>query len=156
MTHHCVRIIKCSRFSLAHYHIIQPLYINLLPAFLTCWNLWNYFGVNDNSVITVGQTLCKFVHTFLPHIKTFLISIFVIAIWQLHSISKRLGQLLHITNYVSVCLFTLKKYIKHQIMNIYIIIKHCPGVGAFPRPFCVPNSVALASLTLQVGDWAIH
>ena len=40
--------------------------------------------------------------------------------------------------------------------NIYIIIRHCPGVGAFPRPFCVPNSVALASLTLQVGDWAIH
>ena len=39
---------------------------------------------------------------------------------------------------------------------IYIIIRHCPGVGAFPRPFCVPNSVALASLTLQVGDWAIH
>ena len=35
---------------------------------------------------------------------------------------------------------------------IYIIIRHCPGVGAFPRPFCVPNSVALASLTLQVGD----
>ena len=40
--------------------------------------------------------------------------------------------------------------------TIYIIIRHCPGVGAFPRPFCVPNSVALASLTLQVGDWAIH
>ena len=40
--------------------------------------------------------------------------------------------------------------------SIYIIIRHCPGVGAFPRPFCVPNSVALASLTLQVGDWAIH
>ena len=40
--------------------------------------------------------------------------------------------------------------------NIYIIIRHCPGVGAFPRPFCVPNSVALASLTLQVGDSAIH
>ena len=39
---------------------------------------------------------------------------------------------------------------------IYIIIRHCPGVGAFPRPCCVPNSVALASLTLQVGDWAIH
>ena len=39
---------------------------------------------------------------------------------------------------------------------IYIIIRHCSGVGAFPRPFCVPNSVALASLTLQVGDWAIH
>ena len=27
---------------------------------------------------------------------------------------------------------------------IYIIIRHCSGVGAFPRPFCVPNSVALA------------
>ena len=40
--------------------------------------------------------------------------------------------------------------------SIYIIIRHCSGVGAFPRPFCVPNSVALASLTLQVGDWAIH
>ena len=39
---------------------------------------------------------------------------------------------------------------------IYIIIRHCSGVGAFPRPFCVPNSVAFASLTLQVGDWAIH
>ena len=33
---------------------------------------------------------------------------------------------------------------------IYIIIRHCSGVGAFRRPFCVPNSVALASLTLQV------
>ena len=43
-----------------------------------------------------------------------------------------------------------------QQPTIYIIIRHCPGVGAFPRPFCVPNSVALASLTLQVGDWAIH
>ena len=43
-----------------------------------------------------------------------------------------------------------------NLYNIYIIIRHCPGVGAFPRPFCVPNSVALASLTLQVGDWAIH
>ena len=42
------------------------------------------------------------------------------------------------------------------IYIIYIIIRHCLGVGAFPRPFCVPNSVALASLTLQVGDWAIH
>ena len=41
-------------------------------------------------------------------------------------------------------------------ITIYIIIRHCPGVGAFPRPFCVLNSVALASLTLQVGDWAIH
>ena len=45
---------------------------------------------------------------------------------------------------------------KGGILSIYIIIRHCPGVGAFPRPFCVPNSVALASLTLQVGDWAIH
>ena len=44
----------------------------------------------------------------------------------------------------------------HIMSAIYIIIRHCPGVGAFPRPFCVPNSVALASLTLQVGDWAIH
>ena len=43
-----------------------------------------------------------------------------------------------------------------NMVTIYIIIRHCPGVGAFPRPFCVPNSVALASLTLQVGDWAIH
>ena len=34
------------------------------------------------------------------------------------------------------------------IYIIYIIIRHCPGVGAFPRPFCVPNSVALASPTL--------
>ena len=46
--------------------------------------------------------------------------------------------------------------VKRQPVVIYIIIRHCPGVGAFPRPFCVPNSVALASLTLQVGDWAIH
>ena len=44
----------------------------------------------------------------------------------------------------------------NALPSIYIIIRHCPGVGAFPRPFCVPNSVALASLTLQVGDWAIH
>ena len=43
-----------------------------------------------------------------------------------------------------------------QTFIIYIIIRHCSGVGAFPRPFCVPNSVALASRTLQVGDWAIH
>ena len=43
-----------------------------------------------------------------------------------------------------------------HIIGIYIIIRHCSGFGAFPRPFCVPNSVALASLTLQVGDWAIH
>ena len=42
------------------------------------------------------------------------------------------------------------------LKQIYIIIRHCSGVGAFPRPFCVPNSVALASLTIQVGDWAIH
>ena len=46
--------------------------------------------------------------------------------------------------------------VKSCMMTIYIIIRHCPGVGAFPQPFCVPNSVALASLTLQVGDWAIH
>ena len=46
--------------------------------------------------------------------------------------------------------------VQHMQLIIYIIIIHCPGVGAFPRPFCVPNSVALASLTLQVGDWAIH
>ena len=39
---------------------------------------------------------------------------------------------------------------------IYIIIRDCTRVGAFPRAFCVPNSVALASLTLQVVDWAIH
>ena len=43
-----------------------------------------------------------------------------------------------------------------NLIFIYIIIRHCSGVGPFPRPFCVPNSVALASLTLQVGDWAIH
>ena len=43
-----------------------------------------------------------------------------------------------------------------NMIIIYIIIIHCSEVGAFPRPFCVPNSVALASLTLQVGDWAIH
>ena len=49
------------------------------------------------------------------------------------------------------CMQSLK-----QVPNIYIIIRHCSGFGAFPRPFCVPNSVALASLTLQVGDWAIH
>ena len=53
---------------------------------------------------------------------------------------------------------TIEEYLArvHNIVRIYIIIRHCPGVGAFPRPFCVPNSVALASLTLQVGDWAIH
>ena len=39
---------------------------------------------------------------------------------------------------------------KCDVWIIYIIIRHCSGVGAFPRPFCVPNSVALASLTLQV------
>ena len=37
-----------------------------------------------------------------------------------------------------------------------IIIRDCTRVGAFPRAFCVPNSVALASLTLQVVYWAIH
>ena len=41
-------------------------------------------------------------------------------------------------------------------MTIYIIIRDCTRVGAFPRAFCVPNSVALASLTLQVVYWAIH
>ena len=40
--------------------------------------------------------------------------------------------------------------------SIYIIIRDCTRVGAFPRAFCVPNSVALASLTLQVVYWAIH
>ena len=40
--------------------------------------------------------------------------------------------------------------------QIYIIIRDCTRVGAFPRAFCVPNSVALASLTLQVVYWAIH
>ena len=40
--------------------------------------------------------------------------------------------------------------------TIYIIIRDCTRVGAFPRAFCVPNSVALASLTLQVVYWAIH
>ena len=39
---------------------------------------------------------------------------------------------------------------------IYIIIRDCTRVGAFPRAFCVPNSVALTSLTLQVVYWAIH
>ena len=32
------------------------------------------------------------------------------------------------------------EYEKFPILPIYIIIRHCPGVGAFPRPFCVPNS----------------
>ena len=41
-------------------------------------------------------------------------------------------------------------------VTIYIIIRDCTRVGAFPRAFCVPNSVALASLTLQVVYWAIH
>ena len=49
-----------------------------------------------------------------------------------------------------------KSVVSHKLPAIYIIIRHCSGIGAFPRPFCVPNSVALASLTLQVGDWAIH
>ena len=53
--------------------------------------------------------------------------------------------------------FQDKQLIKVTIVsNSCIIIRHCSGVGAFPRPFCVPNSVALASLTLQVGDWVIH
>ena len=42
------------------------------------------------------------------------------------------------------------------VYSIYIIIRDCTRVGAFPRAFCVPNSVALASLTLQVVYWAIH
>ena len=43
-----------------------------------------------------------------------------------------------------------------SLLTIYIIIRDCTRVGAFPRAFCVPNSVALASLTLQVVYWAIH
>ena len=39
---------------------------------------------------------------------------------------------------------------------IYIIIRHCSGVLSLPSAVFVPNSVALASLTLQVGDWAIR
>ena len=39
---------------------------------------------------------------------------------------------------------------------IYLIIRRCARTGAFPGAFCVPNSVALASLTLQVVNWAIH
>ena len=43
-----------------------------------------------------------------------------------------------------------------RLVTIYIIIRDCTRVGAFPPAFCVPNSVALASLTLQVVYWAIH
>ena len=59
---------------------------------------------------------------------------------------------MYVRTYVHTC---VRMYVC-MYASIYIIIRHCPGVGAFPRPFCVPNSVALASLTLQVGDWAIH
>ena len=45
---------------------------------------------------------------------------------------------------------------KQHYATIYIIIRDCTRVGAFPRAFCVPNTVALASLTLQVVYWAIH
>ena len=41
-------------------------------------------------------------------------------------------------------------------LNIYIIIRRCARTGAFPGAFCLPNSVAFASLTLQVVNWAIH
>ena len=37
-----------------------------------------------------------------------------------------------------------------QFDTIYLIIRRCARTGAFPGAFCVPNSVALASLTLQV------
>ena len=40
--------------------------------------------------------------------------------------------------------------------TIYLIIRRCARTGAFPGAFCVPNSVALASLTLEVVNWAIH
>ena len=43
-----------------------------------------------------------------------------------------------------------------HIIIIYLIIRRCARTGAFPGAFCVPNSVALASLTLQVVNWAIH
>ena len=57
------------------------------------------------------------------------------------------------------CKNTMYKQTRHhrnQYHNMYIIIRDCTRVGAFPRAFCVPNSVALASLTLQVVYWAIH
>ena len=43
-----------------------------------------------------------------------------------------------------------------ELSAIYLIIRRCARTGAFPGAFCVPNSVALASLTLQVVNWAIH
>ena len=55
-----------------------------------------------------------------------------------------------LTQMVDIMLFT------NTENSIYIIIRDCTRVGAFPRAFCVPNSVALASLTLQVVYWAIH
>ena len=42
------------------------------------------------------------------------------------------------------------------MLIIYLIIRRCARTGAFPGAFCVPHSVALASLTLQVVNWAIH
>ena len=61
--------------------------------------------------------------------------------------------------HISLC---VSQYIQFDVLDrfenfiIYIIIRDCTRVGAFPRAFCVPNSVALASLTLQVVYWAIH
>ena len=71
-----------------------------------------------------------------------------IAVWLIASQKSRVGvgtNHCHNDDFVSKC-----------GLPIYIIIANCSGTGAFPRPFCVPNSVALASLTLQVGDWAIR
>ena len=55
----------------------------------------------------------------------------------------------HVTQFGQVAYY-------HTITNIYLIIRRCARTGAFPGAFCVPNSVALASLTLQVVNWAIH
>ena len=51
---------------------------------------------------------------------------------------------------------TVLQRLMRKLNSIYIIIRDCTRVGAFPWAFCVPNSVALASLTLQVVYWAIH
>ena len=45
-----------------------------------------------------------------------------------------------------ICVDSQDLLSQQSIITIYIIIRDCTRVGAFPRAFCVPNSVALASL----------
>ena len=57
---------------------------------------------------------------------------------------------------IKTCNMSLAWEPPYNIM-IYLIIRRCARTGALiPGAFCVPNSVALASLTLQVVNWAIH